>query len=49
METVTGPDSMEESFEHMVRQYQLSLLRLCYAYLQEGLKHITQYISLHSQ
>lgn len=35
METVTDPDSMEESFEHMVSQYQLSLLRICYAYLHD--------------
>ena len=35
METVKGPDSKEEQIEHMVLQYQLPLLRLCYAYLHD--------------
>ena len=35
METVKGPDSMEETFERLVSLYQLPLLRLCYAYLHD--------------
>ena len=35
METVKGPDSYEERIERMVNQYQLPLLRLCYAYLHD--------------
>ena len=35
METVKGPDSMEETFERLVTLYQLPLLRLCYAYLHD--------------
>ena len=35
MGTVKGPDSYEERIEHMVNQYQLPLLRLCYAYLHD--------------
>lgn len=35
METVKGPDSVEERLERMVSMYQLSLLRLCYAYLHD--------------
>ena len=35
METVKGPDSKEERIEHMVLQYQLPLLKLCYAYLYD--------------
>ncbi|MBQ9300135.1 MAG: sigma-70 family RNA polymerase sigma factor [Clostridia bacterium] len=35
METVKGPESMEERLERMVSMYQLSLLRLCYAYLHD--------------
>ena len=35
METVKGPDSKEERIEHMVLQYQLPLLQLCYAYLHD--------------
>ena len=30
METVKGPDSLEETLERMVDLYQLPLLRLCY-------------------
>ena len=35
METVKGPDSYEERIERMVNQYQLPLLKLCYAYLHD--------------
>ncbi|MBQ8094578.1 MAG: sigma-70 family RNA polymerase sigma factor [Clostridia bacterium] len=35
MNTVKGPDSKEERIERMVLQYQLPLLRLCYAYLHD--------------
>ena len=35
MKTVKGPDSKEERIEHMVLQYQLPLLKLCYAYLHD--------------
>ena len=35
METVKGPDSKEARIEHMVLQYQLPLLKLCYAYLHD--------------
>ena len=35
METVKGPDSLEEKLERMVGLYQLPLLRLCYAYLHD--------------
>ena len=35
METVKGPDSKERILERMVDLYQLSLLRLCYAYLHD--------------
>lgn len=35
MNTVMGPDSMEKAFERMVSQHQLSLLRLCYAFLHD--------------
>lgn len=35
METVKGPDRKEERIEAMVVQYQLPLLRLCYAYLHD--------------
>ena len=35
METVKGPDSLEKELERMVGLYQLSLLRLCYAYLHD--------------
>ena len=35
METVKGPDSLEETLERMVDLYQLPLLRLCYAYLHD--------------
>ena len=35
METVKGPDRKKERIEHMVLQYQLPLLKLCYAYLHD--------------
>ncbi len=35
METVKGPDRKEERIERMVLQYQLPLLKLCYAYLHD--------------
>ena len=36
METVKGPDRKEERMEHMVLQYQLPLLKLCFAYLHDA-------------
>lgn len=35
METVKGPDSLDEKLERMVTAYQHDLLRLCYAYLHD--------------
>ena len=35
MGAVKGPDSCKERIECMVNQYQLTLLRLCYAYLRD--------------
>lgn len=35
METVKGPDSLDEKLEHMVTAYQHDLLRLCFAYLHD--------------
>lgn len=35
METVKGPDSMERKLESLVDQFQLPLLRLCFAYLHD--------------
>ena len=35
MGAVKGPDSCKERIECMVNQYQLPLLRLCYAYLRD--------------
>ena len=35
MKTVKGPGSSEERIERMVNQYQLPLLKLCYAYLHD--------------
>ncbi|MBQ9211298.1 MAG: sigma-70 family RNA polymerase sigma factor [Clostridia bacterium] len=35
MGTVKGPDSYEERIEQMILRHQLSLLRLCYAYLHD--------------
>ena len=35
MESVKGPDRKEERIERMVLQYQLPLLKLCYAYLHD--------------
>ena len=36
MEPVKGPDRTEETITRMVDQYQLPLLRLCYAYLRDA-------------
>ena len=35
MESVKGPDRKEDRIERMVLQYQLPLLKLCYAYLHD--------------
>ena len=36
MESMKGPDnSREETFAHMVAQYEVSLLRTCYMYLRD--------------
>ncbi len=35
MQAVKGPDSGNETFERLVDAHQLSLLRLCYAYLHD--------------
>ncbi len=36
METVKGPDSLEEKLTRLVETYQLPLLRLCFAYLRDA-------------
>ena len=37
MEVVTGPDSVrEQALRHLVEQYQVDLLRMCYLYLHDA-------------